>query len=103
MRLSGGHTSRSGRVEMYINGQWGTVCDDSWTTGSSNVVCRQLGLGSTGTFYRNPGPQSFPIHLDDIICDGSETNILACPHHGLGNHNCDHIEDVGVACSGVYG
>ena len=88
---------------MYINGQWGTVCDDGWTTGSSTVVCRQLGLGNTGTFYRYPGPESFSIHLDDVICDGSEANILACLHRRLGVHNCNHVEDTGVACSGLYG
>ena len=103
-RLSDGHNSSSGRVEMYVNEQWGTVCDDDWTTESSAVMCRQLGLGNTGTFYHHGGgPVDFPIHLDDVRCDGSEANILACLHSPLSTHNCNHSKDVGVTCSGLYG
>ena len=88
---------------MYINGQWGTVCDDSWSTGSSTIVCRQLGLGSTGTFNRyGAGPLDSPIFLDEVRCSGSEANILACSHLPLSDHNCNHNEDVGVICSGLY-
>ena len=89
---------------MYIDGQWGTVCDDDWTTGSSTVVCKQLGLGNTGTFYHyGNGPADSPIHLDDVRCDGNEDNILACSHSSLDAHNCNHSKDVGVRCSGLYG
>ena len=89
---------------MYINGQWGTVCDDSWSTGSSTVVCRQLGLGATGTLSRyGAGSSIYPIHLDEVTCDGSEANILACPHLRLGDHDCNHADDVGVTCSGLHG
>ena len=88
---------------MFINGQWGTVCDDFWSTRSSIVLCRQLGLGNTGIFNRfSAGPSSYPIFLDDVICIGNETNILACRHLRLGRHNCGHAEDTGVICSGLY-
>ena len=104
VRLSNGHNSTSGRVEMYINGQWGTVCDDGWTTESSTVVCRQLGLGSTGTFYRyGAGPLGSPIYLDEVVCSGYEPNILSCSHLPISDHNCSHNEDTGVTCSGLYG
>ena len=88
---------------MYINEQWGTVCDDHWNASSSTVVCRQLGLGNTGmlTSY-GAGPSSYPIYLDDVRCNGSEVNILACLHLQLHVHNCSHNEDVGVTCSGLY-
>jgi len=88
---------------MYINEQWGTVCNDHWDTSSTNVLCRQLGLGNTGTFTNYFGPLNYPIHLDDVKCGGSEVNILACFHLPLGDHNCGYSENIGVTCSGLYG
>ena len=48
LRLSGGTTSREGRVEMCYDRQWGTVCDDLWGTADAKVACRQLGFSSYG-------------------------------------------------------
>ena len=33
-----------GRVEIFHDGQWGSVCDDSFVRASASVVCRQLGF-----------------------------------------------------------
>ena len=48
IRLRDGATSLEGRVEICYNNQWGTVCDDLWSTVDANVACRQLGFRSTG-------------------------------------------------------
>ena len=48
VRLVGGNSRIEGRVEICLNNEWGTVCDQMWDTTAANVVCRQLGLGFTG-------------------------------------------------------
>ena len=42
VRLIGGNGVSEGRVEICLNNQWGTVCDDSWDDRGAAVVCRQL-------------------------------------------------------------
>ena len=48
-----------GRLEIFHNGQWGTVCNKSWTFQDSLVVCKELGYASIEQFYTagltNPG------------------------------------------------
>ena len=36
-------------MEVCINNQWGTVCDDNWGTPDATVVCEQLGFAFTGS------------------------------------------------------
>ena len=47
-RLVGGKNSMEGRVEICVDGRWGTVCDDQWDRMDALVACRQMGLSVTG-------------------------------------------------------
>jgi len=43
--LSGGNSTAEGRLEVYYNGQWGTVCDDWFSYTDATVACNSLGFG----------------------------------------------------------
>ena len=50
------------------------------------------------------GGASFqPIHLDELHCSGSEATLLNCTHGGVGVHDCDHPEDIGIICQQLQG
>uniref|UniRef100_A0A8B9H408 SRCR domain-containing protein n=1 Tax=Astyanax mexicanus TaxID=7994 RepID=A0A8B9H408_ASTMX len=102
IRLVNGGGRCRGRVEIYHNGQWGTVCDDDWGMDDAEVVCSQMGCGKATSIHKKAhfGQGSGPILLDDVGCSGTEITLTSCSHRGLGINDCNHGEDAGVVCSG---
>ncbi|XP_075924483.1 CD5 antigen-like [Petromyzon marinus] len=100
LRLAGGGTCH-GRVEVFYEGTWGTVCGDIWGLQHAGVVCQQLGCGSAFMAPRNArfGPGSGQIWLDDVRCSGTESRLSECEHLSWGYHNCVHGDDASVVCS----
>ena len=46
IRLQGGDFVNQGRVEVYCNGQWGTICDDGFSSTDARTICKQLGYNN---------------------------------------------------------
>ena len=43
IRLQGGIDSNQGRVEVYCNGEWGTICNNGFGSTDAQTICKQLG------------------------------------------------------------
>ena len=102
VRLVGG-SYYQGTVEVFHNGRWGTICDDSWQYRDADVVCRQLGFlhGSQRLLYRAYyGEGQGPIWIDEIKCPYDAKTILECSPEPSkwGDHDCTKREDAGVEC-----
>ena len=99
IRLMDGTNNHEGRVEVCHSNVWGTVCSDYWSSNDGIVACRQLGLQyiatTTNAYFLSGTGQ---IWLDNVLCTGSESQLIDCSHNGFGSHNCDHSEDAGVVC-----
>ena len=52
MLFSSGYTGgSSGRLQIYINNTWGTVCDDNFGSLEAGIACRQLGFTGYSSYY----------------------------------------------------
>uniref|UniRef100_A0A8C4RCV0 HHIP-like protein 1 n=1 Tax=Erpetoichthys calabaricus TaxID=27687 RepID=A0A8C4RCV0_ERPCA len=90
-----------GRVEIFIKGEWGTICDDLFDRKAATVVCRQLGYPFAIRVAKRAEMgqgNHLSILLDDVKCEGTERTLLDCQRSKIGQHNCSHKEDVGVIC-----
>ncbi|XP_062572735.1 deleted in malignant brain tumors 1 protein-like isoform X2 [Saccostrea cucullata] len=99
LRLVNGNSSREGRVEVYKDGVWGTVCDNGWDFNDAKVVCKQL-FGLDGIPYSHAyfGQGTGLVLMDDVRCNGTESSLLQCDHIDNLHHSCDHSKDAGVIC-----
>ena len=101
VRLIGGRVPWMGRVEVFNDGRWGSVCDDYWGVNNAEVVCRSLCYDPHyAVVYQDSliAPGNGTIWLDDVRCSGSEAVLQNCPHAAWGTTNCEHEEDVSIAC-----
>ena len=106
VRLMGGDTPLEGRVEIFLLGQWGTVCDYNWDLADATVVCHQLGYliaveaPTSATFGAGNGP----VWYSNVRCAGTEQNLTECSrnNHYYSGSACPHSRDAGVTCSSEF-
>ncbi|XP_071139003.1 neurotrypsin-like [Mytilus edulis] len=91
--------TEEGRLEIYHNSTWGTVCNDLFGTSDAIVACRQLGYRASYVRFYTAGGGRNQIWLDDLKCSGLEKRLDGCDHGEWGQNNCAHIEDIGINCT----
>ena len=100
-----GNLSSQGRLEVYHNTDWGSVCDNKWGLADTKVACRQLGFKGADTFTPGSafGKGSGQVWLDAVACKGNEKRLDECSHSGWASTECTHEMDIGVTCSYTKG
>ncbi|XP_022096132.1 scavenger receptor cysteine-rich domain superfamily protein-like [Acanthaster planci] len=117
IRLAGGVNEYEGRVEIFFNGIWGTVCDsrtllrplythreEFWDLKDAQVVCKQLGyIGAKRIAVQiQPPPSTLPVIMTNQRCNGTEANLGECNVDYMrrgGPFKCSRSQDVSVVCS----
>ncbi|XP_050673785.1 protein bark beetle isoform X2 [Leptidea sinapis] len=106
VRLLGGRTQYEGRLQVRLDGEWGTVCNYKWNIINAALVCNQLGL------VLNPDdwflePNEIPnagttenIILSNVECTEFDNDITKCKAETIDSfeNSCTHENDVGIRC-----
>ncbi|EDO43186.1 predicted protein, partial [Nematostella vectensis] len=88
-----------GRLELLVNGTWGTVSGNvSWGIKEARVACRMLDLPNATQAVRGGlfGPGEGPVLFSEFQCTGTEQSLLDCPRED--SIGCAHAQDAGVVC-----
>ena len=85
MRLGGGASPHEGHIEMFLLGQWGTLCGDvtTWSLADASIICQELKYyeaaaaltSASMVFGKGIGPTWF---FNVGNCIGSNMNITEC-------------------------
>ncbi|XP_073422521.1 lysyl oxidase homolog 2-like [Dendrobates tinctorius] len=91
-----------GRVEIFYNNAWGTVCAGMWDLLDADVVCKQLNCGTAveASTYGKYGQGPPYSGLTLFQCTGVEKDLLNCPFTNV-PHSHFYTSDSGVKCTGL--
>lgn len=100
VRLVNGSTPYEGRVEVYQEGKWGTICGDMWGLRDAQVICRQLGYPTASQAWQNSpfGLGAGRTLWSNVSCVGNESSLAECG--SWVNHRCALPGAAGVRCGG---
>ncbi|VDO43648.1 unnamed protein product [Haemonchus placei] len=95
-----------GRLEAFVDGVWGTVCNRTWSAQLAQLSCNQLGLITDPEFFENwrifRSQGDLPMIMDNIRCEENEVDLTRCRHDGV-DHNvaagCRPTEVVAIRCA----
>ena len=109
-----------GRLEVFIDGKWGTICSNGSTDlqAVADTVCRQLALSETSRLEAGTvtqlgfpvAPKSTPIHFGSIDCGSSANSdgtcsteyyqhVLRCAvDANVDTTACTHDKDIAIKC-----
>ena len=75
-RTRGGAVPWIGRLEVYVDGEWGTVCDLGFDVKDANIACRAMGYGSAKRVWKGAayGRGVGKIHYSNMRFDQSMNN-----------------------------
>lgn len=77
----GVQSTTEGRVEVRLDGQWGQVCSNGFSSQDASVVCRSInGVANGNVVSGQHGIGSDPISITQVQCTGTEDSILDCPY-----------------------
>lgn len=103
IRLLGSVHFNEGRVVVYAERRWGSLCADGFTLTNANVLCRQLGYDKAEYHWAVSANLNYPLIMEKMNCVGNEYNIAHCPRGspvGDVDPNCRYI--VWIKCTGEY-
>ncbi|KAJ2949950.1 hypothetical protein O0L34_g11275 [Tuta absoluta] len=106
IRLLGGRTQQEGRLQVKMEGKWGTVCNYRWNIVNAALVCHQLGLAlNPDDWFLEPNEIPDAGKTEDIVvsnveCTEFDNDITKCKAETMDNfeNSCTHENDVGIRC-----
>ncbi|XP_037882246.1 protein bark beetle isoform X1 [Glossina fuscipes] len=108
VRLLGGAGPYEGRLQLFLNGRWGTVCDYGWTEVNAALVCHHLGYTLNPKDWRLMRSQipsmgtTEDVIVSNVRCTDHDRDITKCKAEHLlkgdFENSCTHNNDVGIRC-----
>ncbi|EDW76452.2 uncharacterized protein Dwil_GK14651 [Drosophila willistoni] len=105
VRLVGGlGGAHEGRLQLYLKGRWGTVCDYGWNVLNAALVCHQLGYSLNPQDWRLLRSQlpsagtSEDILVANVRCTPHDRDVTKCRAEYEFENSCSHENDVGIRC-----